>query len=137
MPTPQQISIAARAIRQGFDKGIPFLQFSEGENAVVLCRRRAGEEIEHPDCDFVVEAFDDGVFKRYRKQSGDKTSFIFMGAAPYSPNDDWFEHLLEGLDDLSLEVLPMDVAYQVMQFETAQARQSAREASRQARSPGM
>jgi hypothetical protein len=137
MPTSQQIALAARAIRRGFESGIPFLQFSEGESAVVLCRRRAGEEIEHRDCEFIVEALDDGVFKRFRKQSGEKTSFIFMGVAPYSPGDEWLEHLLDGLDDLSLEVLPMDVAHQVMQFEAAQARQNAREASRQARSPGM
>jgi hypothetical protein len=137
MSTSQQISLAARAIRQGFEKGIPFLQFSEGEKAVVLCRRRAGEEIEHPDCEFIVEALDDGVFKRFTKHSGDKTSFIFMGIAPYSPGDEWFSHLLEGLDDLSLEVLPMDVAHQVLQFEAAQARQKAREASRQNRSFGM
>ncbi len=137
MPTSDQLSVAARAIRDGFEKGVPFLKFGEGDSAVILCQRRAGEEIDYPGCEDIRVALEDGVFKRYVKMSGEEKSFVFLGVAPFSPNDVYFAHLLDDLDHWSMEAVPFDVAYQVMQFEAAQTRQAAREAFRAARNVGI
>jgi hypothetical protein len=122
MATADQIFNATRAIRQGFDKGIPALKFGEGENALVLCRRRKGEEIEI-DNENAVEALTDAVFKRCLKVVGEARSFTYLAVAPFYPDGDDLAVYLEGLDHETLEILPMDAAYQVMQFEAAEARQ--------------
>ncbi|NTF17219.1 hypothetical protein G6L37_02085 [Agrobacterium rubi] len=118
---------AADAISRHISR-IPFLKFGEGENQLVLCYRKRGQIIEDEECDSDSEALQSGVFRRFRKISGDVEGFTWMRISSIS-DDEILDALIERFHSMShvdIESLPLDAAYQVMQYEQATSRAARR-----------
>lgn len=130
MLTDGQIRRAARAVKNSFDKGIPFLKFGDGDDALVLCYRRKGETIESDECESDLLVHQTAVFKRCLKFSGDRKGFTFLPISHLTEDDlaDALPRHLENLDFATVETLPMDAAYQTMQHEENQERSARRTA---------
>lgn len=132
MATTEQRIRAVRSIVTSFQAGIPFLKFGDGADALVLAYRRRGAEIDDPDCDQLYVAMADAVYKRCIKISGGEKSFTYMAYSPLSADhlDDALAATFDSLPFETMEIMPMDAAYQLMQWENAQAREERRDRAR-------
>lgn len=124
--------MAARAIVQAFSKGIPFLKFGDGAEALVLAYRKTGEVIEDPDSKDCFEVLESGVFKRCIRQRGDERSYTYLRFSSLEPEQlqGALSSSFESLPFETMEILPMDAAFQSMQWEEAQSRSDLRMAER-------
>ena len=131
MATQEQRAKAVNAIISSFQGGIPFLKFGEGDDALVLAYRKRGQEIDDPQCDQLFVAMDDAVFKRCIKETGGERSFTYLAYSPLAADhlDDALAATFDNLPFETMEIMPMDAAYQSMQWESAQARSERRERS--------
>ncbi len=122
---------AASAISK-YAPHIPFLKFGEGPEQLALAYRKKGTTIEDEACDHNFEALQTGMYRRFRKISGDREGFTWMRMSSIE-EDDIRDALIENFNAMShvdIESLPLDAAYQVMQHQEATKRQTARSSFR-------
>jgi hypothetical protein len=132
MATQEQRFNAVRAIISSFQGGIPFLKFGEGDDALVLAYRKREQEIDDPECDQLFVAMTDAVYKRCVKESGGERSFIYLAYSPLAADDldNALSATFDGLPFETMEIMPMDAAYQSIQWENSRASSERRERSR-------
>ncbi len=111
---------------------IPFLKFGEGPEQLALAYRKKGTVIDDDACEEEFEALQTGVYRRFRKISGDRDGFTWMRMSSIE-EDDIRDALIERFNAMShvdIESLPLDAAYQVMQHQEATKRLAARNSFR-------
>jgi hypothetical protein len=131
MHDESSIERAASAISR-YSPQIPFLKFGEGADQLVVAYRKKGAVIDDEACDEPLEALQTGVYRRFRKISADREGFTWMRMSSIE-EDDVRDALIERFNAMShvdIESLPLDAAYQVMQYQEATKRQAARSSFR-------
>jgi hypothetical protein len=131
MHDESSIERAASAIAR-YAPQIPFLKFGEGAEQLALAYRKKGAVIEDEACDENFKALQTGVYRRFRKISGDREGFTWMRMSSIE-EDEVRDALIERFNAMShvdIESLPLDAAYQVMQYQEATKRQAARSSFR-------
>jgi hypothetical protein len=131
MHDESSIERAASAISK-YAPQIPFLKFGEGPEQLALAYRKKGAVIEDDACEDAFEALQTGVYRRFRKISGGREGFTWMRMSSIE-GDDIRDALIEHFNAMShvdIESLPLDAAYQVMQYQEATKRQAARSSFR-------
>lgn len=129
MHEEQSLTRAASAIARHAPR-IPFLKFGEGSGQLALAYRKKGAVIEDPDFDFACETLQTGIYRRFRRVSGDTEGCIWMRISSVE-EDEILDALSETFNSMSyvdIESLPMDAGFQVMQYEDAADRSSRRQA---------
>lgn len=131
MHSESQLDRAAGSIARNI-RNIPFLVFGEGDEALKLCFRRRGEEIHDPDCmaeDEAVEALASGVFRRYPSIKDGVPGFRWMRMC--SPDAEEIKFSLREtflrMTHVEIESVPLDVGWQLHQWEESSARTTRRE----------
>lgn len=126
-----QLDRAADAIARNI-RGIPFLVFGEGAEALKLCFRKRGEEIHDADFmddDEAAEALQSGVFRRYRSTTDGVEGYRWMRMC--GPNRDEIKFGLREtflrMTHVEIESIPLDVSWQTLQWEQAGERAARRE----------
>lgn len=133
MHSETQIDRAVDAIARNI-RNVPFLQFGDGDRALKICFRKRGEEIHDSDImeeDEAAEALETGVFRRYATQRNGVSGFRWMRMCKLDRDEIKFglKETLLGMTHVEIETMPLDVAWQAMQWEQASERIARREAS--------
>jgi hypothetical protein len=127
MHDESSIERAASAISRCAPK-IPFLKFGEGADQLALAYRKKGGIIDDEACEEQFEALQTGIYRRFPKISNGREGYTWMRISSVEGDDirDALSERFQAMSYVDIESVPLDAAYQVMQWEEVTKRQSSR-----------